>query len=80
VTVTAGASGLNGWQVTWAFTSGQTVTQSWNGVFTVTGPSVSVRNTDWNRTLGAAASTSFGFLGSWTGANTAPVPICTPMG
>jgi len=80
VTVTAGASGLNGWQVNWAFTSGQTVTQSWNGVFTVTGPSVSVRNTAWNSTLGAGASTSFGFLGSWNGANTAPVPICTPMG
>jgi chitin-binding protein len=80
VTVTAGASGVNGWQVNWVFANGQTVTQSWNAVFTVTGSSVSVRNTAWNSTLAGGASTSFGFLGSWNGTNTAPVPTCTALG
>ncbi|NUT45642.1 MAG: hypothetical protein HOV86_37190, partial [Thermoactinospora sp.] len=30
----------------------------------------------WNGSLAPGASATFGFLASWTGANTAPTPAC----
>ena len=38
---------------------------------------MTARNTDYNGRLAAGASTSFGFLGSWTGTNSPPVVSCT---
>ena len=41
------------------------------------GSAVTARNVSYNGALGAGASATFGFLASWTGANTAPTPACT---
>ncbi|MFC5286374.1 cellulase family glycosylhydrolase [Actinokineospora guangxiensis] len=63
---------LSGWTLAFSFPSGQRVTQGWNATWTQSGAGVSVASLEWNRQLGAGASTSAGFTGSWSGSN--PVP------
>ncbi|MDG4798880.1 cellulase family glycosylhydrolase [Micromonospora sp. WMMD1082] len=77
VRVTAGTSAITGWTVRWTFANGQSVTQSWNATITSSGSTVTARNVDHNGRLGAGASASFGFLGSWNGTNSAPTVTCT---
>ncbi|MGC5050915.1 cellulase family glycosylhydrolase [Micromonospora sp. DT48] len=77
VQVTAGTSAIDGWTVRWTYANGQTVTQSWNATVTSSGSTVTARNVDYNGRLGAGASTTFGFLGSWNGTNPAPTVSCT---
>ncbi|MEW2380618.1 lytic polysaccharide monooxygenase [Micromonospora sp. NPDC047707] len=76
VTVTAGGSAVRGWSVSWTFANGQQVSQAWNATVTRTGDTVVARNVDYNGSLGAGASTTFGFIGS---GNTSPIPVvaCT---
>ncbi|TQL19022.1 cellulose binding domain-containing protein [Streptomyces sp. SLBN-134] len=67
-----GSAPWNGWTLNWSFTDGQKVTQLWNASHTQTGPTVTVRNTDWNGTVAPGSSAAFGFTGSRTGANARP--------
>ena len=55
---------ITAWTVTWTLASGATITQLWNGRLTVAGNAVTVRNETHNGTLGAGATTTFGFTGS----------------
>jgi hypothetical protein len=74
VTVTNnGGTATTGWTVKWAYTAGQTVTQSWGGTATQSGAAVTVTNASYNGALASGASTTFGFLGGTTG-TTNPVP------
>ncbi|MEU6432675.1 cellulose binding domain-containing protein, partial [Microbispora sp. NPDC046973] len=77
VTVTAGSSAISSWTVGWRFGNGQTVTQSWNATISASGAEVTARNVGYNGALGAGASTQFGFLGTWNGANGVPTLTCT---
>ncbi|MEE6261012.1 CotH kinase family protein [Plantactinospora sonchi] len=77
VRVTAGTAAINGWRVNWTFGNGQTVSQSWNATVTASGSAVTATNAAHNGALGAAASTTFGFIGSWTGTNSLPTLTCT---
>ncbi|MGN9908790.1 cellulose binding domain-containing protein [Phytohabitans sp. LJ34] len=77
VRVTAGSSAIRGWTVTWTYANGQRVTQSWNATVTTSGSTVTARNVDYNGTLAAGATATFGFLGSWTGSNPVPAATCT---
>jgi mannan endo-1,4-beta-mannosidase len=77
VRVTAGSAAITGWTVTWTFANGQTVNQAWNATITSSGSNVTARNVSYNGNLGAGASTTFGFIGSWNGANTVPTLSCT---
>ncbi|NNJ60222.1 MAG: spore coat protein CotH [Dactylosporangium sp.] len=77
VTVTAGSSAITGWTVNWTFGGGQTITQSWNATLTSSGSSVTARNVSYNGALSAGASTNFGFIGTWSGANPVPTVACT---
>ncbi|MEO3929387.1 cellulose binding domain-containing protein [Micromonosporaceae bacterium B7E4] len=70
-----GTSALTGWTVGWTFGNGQTISQIWGGTHTQSGSSVSVRNVSYTGNLAPNASTTFGFLGSWTGANAVPAPV-----
>ncbi|WP_416900464.1 cellulase family glycosylhydrolase [Micromonospora echinospora] len=79
VKVTAGSAAIRGWTVNWTFANGQTVTQSWNATVTSSGSAVTARNVAYNGNLGAGASTTFGFIGSTSGGNTAPTPTCTAV-
>jgi endoglucanase len=63
-----GTAGITSWTVTWTQASGTAITQLWNGVLSVAGNAVTVRNESHNGTLGAGASTTFGFTGSGAGA------------
>jgi mannan endo-1,4-beta-mannosidase len=77
VRVTAGTAPITGWTITWTYANGQTVSQAWNATVTTSGTSVTARNVAYNGSLGAGASTAFGFLGSWTSANSVPAVTCT---
>jgi hypothetical protein len=75
VTITNNASSaVSGWNLTWTWpTSGETITQLWNGSHTQSGTAVTVTNASYNGTIAASGGTaSFGFLGSDTGQTTAP--------
>ena len=72
VTVTNVGDRLDSWTVGWTYTSGQQVTQAWNATVTQSGGTVTARNASYNGTLATGASTSFGFNGSWSGANPKP--------
>jgi len=73
VTVTnTSSSAINGWTLTFAFPSGQSVTQSWSSVTTQSGSAVTVRNAAWNGSIPAGGSQQFGFNGAHNGTNTAP--------
>lgn len=76
VRVTAGARAITGWTVTWTFPNGQTVGSAWNATVTATGSSVTARNVSYNGSVAAGASTTFGFLGTWTGTNASPSVSC----
>ncbi len=79
VKVTAGSSAISGWTVTWTYANGQTVANAWNATVTSSGAKVTAKNAGYNGSLGAGASTSFGFLGSWTGTNSVPAVSCTAV-
>jgi endo-1,4-beta-xylanase len=79
VTVTAGSSAIGGWTVSWTFANGQTVTQAWSAVVTSNGPAVTAKNVGYNGTVNAGASVWFGFIGTWNGTNSAPIPTCTAV-
>ncbi|SCG68184.1 endo-1,4-beta-xylanase [Micromonospora humi] len=57
-----GSTALSGWTVRLTLAGGQTIANVWNGINTGTSGTVSVRNADYNGSLGANASTTFGFL------------------
>ncbi|TDB76167.1 cellulose binding domain-containing protein, partial [Micromonospora sp. KC723] len=80
VRVTAGASAIRGWVVTWSFADGQSVTQAWNATVTSSGSTVTARNMSYNGNLAAGASTTFGFIGSWNGANSRPASVSCGAG
>lgn len=63
---------LTSWTVAFTFSSGQTITQLWNGSVSQFEGNVSVRNTAWNGSVPTGGKISFGFNGTWTGSN--PVP------
>ncbi|WBB47202.1 cellulose binding domain-containing protein [Verrucosispora sp. WMMA2044] len=75
VVVRAGNAPINGWTVRWNLSSGQGISQLWNGNLSTSGSSVIVRNVDYNGSLPAAGTTTFGFLGS--GSPSTPSLTCT---
>ncbi|GIF78074.1 cellulase family glycosylhydrolase [Asanoa siamensis] len=77
VSVTAGSAAISSWTVGWTWADGQRISQSWNTTLTSSGSAVTARNVTYNGTLGAGASATFGFLGSWTGSNSTPSLSCT---
>lgn len=65
-----GTTAWSGWSLSWPFTDGQQITQAWNADATQSGTTVTSKNLTWNANVAAGSSVSFGFTGSWTGANT----------
>jgi hypothetical protein len=73
VTVTnTGSSAVNGWALAFGLPSGQSITSSWNAGVTTSGGTVTARNVDWNRTIPANGTASFGFQGTYSGTFAAP--------
>jgi mannan endo-1,4-beta-mannosidase len=78
VTVTnTGSTPVTGWSVGVTFTGGQQMTQIWGGRTTLGSNPYTVVNETWNGDLAPNASTSFGFLGSWSGTNPSPSLSCS---
>ena len=72
VAVTNLGDAVNGWRLSWTFPNGQRVTQAWNATVTAAGNQVTAVNAGHNAAIATNGTVSFGFNGSWTGANTAP--------
>ncbi len=75
--VNTGTTASSHWKVTWNFGGNQQITNLWNGVKTQTGTAVSVTDAGYNGALAVGASASFGFGGSYSGANAVPTLTCT---
>ncbi|MGW1141423.1 glycoside hydrolase family 48 protein [Streptomyces zhihengii] len=73
VTVTnRGTAAIDGWTVTYDYAGNQKLTSGWNGVWSQSGKTVTVKNTDWNRTIAGGAAVSAGGQFTYSGANAAP--------
>ncbi|MET8255500.1 non-reducing end alpha-L-arabinofuranosidase family hydrolase, partial [Micromonospora sp. NPDC005197] len=72
VTITNLGDPLSSWTLTWSYSAGQTVTQSWNTTLTQSGAAVTARNVSYNGSVATNGTVSFGFNGSWTSSNPAP--------
>ncbi|MEU6460570.1 glycoside hydrolase family 11 protein [Streptomyces sp. NPDC046976] len=72
-----GSAAINGWTVKLTFPGNQTVSSLWNGSYTQSGNTVTVKNASNNGSLGAGAATSFGFNANYSGSNGAPTATCT---
>ncbi|WP_213456559.1 cellulose-binding domain-containing protein [Rhizomonospora bruguierae] len=76
VTITNGGTGtINGWTAVWQFPNGQTISQIWGATATQSGATVTAKNVDYNGTIAAGQSQSFGFLGSWNSSNGKPASV-----
>ncbi|MYR19504.1 glycoside hydrolase family 11 protein [Streptomyces sp. SID6137] len=72
-----GSAAINGWTVKLTFPGNQTVSSLWNGSYTQSGNTVTVKNASNNGSLGAGTATSFGFNANYSGSNGAPTATCT---
>jgi hypothetical protein len=71
VTVTT-AEALGGWRVSWSFRDGQQVGQMWDATVSQNGSRVTATAADYNKSVAAHGTLSFGFVGSWSGRNSPP--------
>lgn len=72
VTVRNLGDAINGWNLVWSYTGGQTVTQYWNAAITQSGSTVTAVNAGYNGSIPTNGTANFGFNGSWTSSNPAP--------
>lgn len=72
VAITNLGQAVNGWSLAWTFPDGQRVTQAWNATTSNVGDQVTAADAGYNASLGGDATVSFGFNGSWSGANGVP--------
>ena len=69
----SGTAAINGWTLTWSFTAGQQVTQSWNANYSQSGAQVTLTNESYNATIPAGGNVSgIGFNANWNGSNPNP--------
>ena len=80
VTVTdTGSTALTGWTVTFTFGGDQQVTSSWNTTLTQSIEYVTATSMSYNGSVGAGATASFGFQGTWSSSDAVPASLtCTP--
>jgi cellulose 1,4-beta-cellobiosidase len=69
---TSTAAAIEGWTLGFTFPGGQRITSAWNVRATQAGAAVTAQNVDWNRTIRAGGSVTFGMQGTWSGSNAAP--------
>lgn len=77
VTVTnSGDVPMLGWMVDWSLPGGQSVASLWSGNATYNGQAVMVHNADWNGSLSPGQSTTFGYVVSGSGGDSATSLPC----
>jgi len=70
------SASVNGWAVDWQYDDGSSLTNSWNGDVTGTGP-FNARPIGWNATISPGQSVSFGLVGVKGSSTVALVPEIT---
>ena len=65
-----GTAAMSGWTVTFTLPAGHSIVGSWNGVVTISGQTVTVRNVSHNGNLAPGGSGTFGFQASRPNGNT----------
>lgn len=68
-----GSSAINGWNISWRYTNGTTLSGTWNATVTGSNP-YSASNLSWNGTIQPGQTVEFGFQGNHT---TAETPVVT---
>ncbi|MDN3240305.1 cellulase family glycosylhydrolase [Glycomyces tritici] len=63
---------VNHWDLEWTWADGQRITHMWNAKDKSKAASAKASSLGHNASLATGGSTSFGFSGSWSGANTDP--------
>ncbi|MFJ3231979.1 cellulose binding domain-containing protein [Streptomyces sp. NPDC086787] len=71
VTVTT-PKALTGWQVSWSFRDGQRTGRTWDASAGQLGSRVTATAPDYDPSVAAGGTLTFGFLGTWSGRNSAP--------
>jgi hypothetical protein len=67
-----GSTAWTGWDLTWTFANGQTITGLWNGAANQNGGNVTVKNLNYNGAVPAGGSyNGMGFTGKWNNATNA---------
>ncbi len=66
------AAPLDGWTLAYAYGGDQKLSNGWNGTWSQSGKNITVRNTDWNKSLASGAAVSTGAQFTYSGSNTAP--------
>jgi chitin-binding protein len=74
IRVAAGAAAITAWTVNWTLSGDEQVSSAWSATVTTSGTTVSARNAAYNGSLGAGASTTFGFVGA--GTSSTPALTC----
>ncbi len=73
VTITNLGSALNGWSLTYDFPdAGQKVVSGWSATWSQSGVHVTAASLNWNSALATGASTTIGYVGSWSGTDPTP--------
>jgi len=67
-----GAPIVNTWTLNWTFPGNQVATSAWNAAVTQSGKNVTAVGTGWNGSIPTGGSASFGFQGTYSGANDKP--------
>ena len=63
---------INNWSLSFNFEGTQKVVSMWNGVQTQNDKTVQVKDAGWNAVINTNNSTTFGFVGSYSGSNPSP--------
>ncbi|MDH6213532.1 cellulose-binding domain-containing protein [Streptomyces pseudovenezuelae] len=66
---------IGDWRVAWSFKDGQRVGQMWDANFAQNGSRVTATAADYNKSVPANGSLSFGFIASWSGRNSPPYDV-----
>ncbi|GAA2995781.1 cellulase family glycosylhydrolase [Streptosporangium longisporum] len=74
VTVTCTAA-VTSWKSVLTYPAGVNITQSWSSTLSAAAPVFTFTNAAWNGSIPAGGSTTFGFIGTWTGTGAPPAPV-----
>ncbi|MFV0132717.1 glycoside hydrolase family 48 protein [Streptomyces sp. HMX87] len=67
-----GTQALDGWTLTYDYAGNQKLTNGWNGAWSQSGKTITVRNAPYNGRIAAGAAVSTGAQFTYSGTNTAP--------
>jgi len=72
-----GSAAISNWALSWSFTNGQQITQSWDASEKQNGANVKLNSMGYNGSIPAGGSyTGIGFIGNWNGVtNAIPAPF-----